>query len=496
MSGGILVRSGRSTKAKWVGATVALALAAMVGGCVQRAHKSSGHRRRQLTPADWKVIRQNLLKKAPEHLTYSVNAHLGDKAIFLGADVKGPVAPGKPFHVISYWKALKPMPGWRMFSHLNGPGGSSSFVNVDHAAIGGRYYVDLWKPGQIIRDDQAITLPANWAYKTVELYVGIWKPSKGRLKVTSGASDGHDRVLVAKIPIGQAVSGTARSESKPPRRYVVRKATGPIVLDGKAREADWQKAPFTELFVNSMNGSAMPLKTRAKMLWDDKNLYVFFDCEDPDVWAAIKKHDGALWTQEMVELMIDADGNGATYIELQANAAGAIFDSYLPRYRQNQNDWESGMKVAVSVQGTLNKKGDKDKGWTVELALPLTSVVGRSKAKVAIPPKSGTTWRANMFRMDVPKGRARMAMAWSPPLKGDFHVLNRFGALVFADANGKTGPVLPRATPASSTKSSKSAQSTGPAHPARVAVPRGAKKIGGAHARHSKTMRPAQPRAR
>jgi len=198
----------------------------------------------------------------------------------------------------------------------------------------------------------------------------------------------------------------------------------------------------------------------------------------------------------MVELMIDADGNGATYIELQVNAAGAIFDSYLPRYRQNQNDWESGMKAAVSVQGTVNKRNDKDKGWTVELALPLASVVGRSTAKVAIPPTIGTTWRANMFRMEVPKGRARMAMAWSPPLKGDFHVLNRFGALVFGDANGKTGPVLPRATPASSTKSSKSSKPARPVRPARAAVPRGAKKTGGVHARHSKVMRPARPKAR
>ena len=44
-------------------------------------------------------------------------------------------------------------------------------------------------------------------------------------------------------------------------------------------------------------------------------------------------------------MFIDADGNGKTYVELQVTPKGTMFDSYLPAYRQNQNDWTSGMKV-------------------------------------------------------------------------------------------------------------------------------------------------------
>jgi hypothetical protein len=46
----------------------------------------------------------------------------------------------------------------------------------------------------------------------------------------------------------------------------------------------------------------------------------------------------------------------------------------------------------------------------------------------------------NMFRLDAPEGKAQLAAAWSPPLVGDFHVLERFGQLVFVDEKGDIPP--------------------------------------------------------
>ena len=175
------------------------------------------------------------------------------------------------------------------------------------------------------------------------------------------------------------------------------------------------------------------MKTEAKLLWDKKNLYVAFDNTDDDVWTDLSKRDDKLWTEEADELMIDADGNGRTYIELQVAPNGNIFDTYLPSPRHYEDtvdpklkpfSWNSKMTAKVHVDGTLNKRDDQDKGWTVELALPLEDVKGMDdKSAVRLPPEPGDVWRINMYRMDLPKGKPQQAAGWSPPLVGDFHAL-------------------------------------------------------------------------
>jgi hypothetical protein len=199
-------------------------------------------------------------------------------------------------------------------------------------------------------------------------------------------------------------------------------------------------------------------KTEAKLLWDKKFLYVAFDNADTDVWAKLTKRDDKLWTEEADELMIDADGNGKTYVELQVAPNGNVFDTYLPERRKYEDSvdpklkpfsWNSKMTAKVHVDGTLNKREDQDKGWTVELAIPLEDVKGMdTKSPVKLPPVPGDVWRINMYRMDLPKGKPQQAAGWSPPMVGDFHALSRFGELVFADADGKVPPPALAAAPA------------------------------------------------
>jgi hypothetical protein len=159
--------------------------------------------------------------------------------------------------------------------------------------------------------------------------------------------------------------------------------------------------------------------------------------EDKDVWTTLDKHDDKLWTQEAVEVFIDADGDGKSYIEVQANPKGTTFDSYLPSYRQNNNEWESNVKVAVKVDGTLDNRSDTDTGWVVEMAIPLEAAKGKEKDMKNVPPKVGTEWRVNFYRLDSPAGRGQVAMGWSPPLVGDFHALDKFGVLVFGNEKGQ-----------------------------------------------------------
>jgi hypothetical protein len=63
--------------------------------------------------------------------------------------------------------------------------------------------------------------------------------------------------------------------------------------------------------------------------------------------------------------------------------------------------------------------------------------MGKEKMMKGVPPKVGTVWRANFFRLDQPNNRPQSGTGWSPPLVGDFHALDKFGDVIFADEKGK-----------------------------------------------------------
>lgn len=435
----------------------------LISGCVERTPSRSHRRRhRQLTEADKGVIRNNVLKAPPAKMSHPVSAHLEDKVIYLGMDVQGSFRKGKSIRLVHYWQVLKPMLGWRLFTHLNGPGGKVSFTNVDHVAIGGRYPVEKWKEKEIIRDAHTISVPANWPHESVEVYTGIWQPRKGRLKVKSGPSDGQGRVLAGRIVFTKAQAQPVSPRPAGQKSYKAHKAVGPIKIDGKADEEDWKRTKPGEEFVDTLKGQKPEQRTEAKILWDDKNLYLLVVCEDKDIWSTLKRHDGPLWTQEALTLLIDADGDGATYIELQLSPNGTVYDAYHPRVRQAQMGWESGAKVAVAVEGTLNKRDDIDTRWTVEISIPFSAINGSSDKKVTVPPKPGDKYRINIFRIDLPKGKARQASAWNAPLSSDFHTMSRLGTLVFDGPHAQKDPAAEAKDQAAGKKKDPAAGKAGP----------------------------------
>lgn len=360
----------------------------------------------------------------------------GGRIVYLGADVDvNEVAPGQSFTVTHYFKVEKALgDGWKLFVHIATPD-KRLHHNADHVPIGGKYPVSMWKDGEIIRDVQKIPLPQNFTNDKMAMFVGFYKKNE-RLAVKSGRQDGKNRVIALELPVK---GGTQLSSQ---HKLQVRHL-GPgqsILVDGKLDEPAWKNAVSSGLFVNTMNGSPVEQPAQARLLWDEQNLYIGFEFADRDVWGTLEKHDDKLWTQEAAEVFLDPDGDGKTYVELQVSPRNVTFDSWLPGYRQNDNAWDSGMQTAVKVDGTLNQRDDKDTSWTVEMRIPMSAVKGRLETVKGVPPQVGTEWRANFFRMDQENGKPQTASAWSPPLVGDFHALDKFGSLVFADAGGNVTP--------------------------------------------------------
>jgi len=189
---------------------------------------------------------------------------------------------------------------------------------------------------------------------------------------------------------------------------------------------------------------------RARLLWDDHNLYAFIEVDDADVHSQYKAQDDPLWKEDAVELFIDADRNRRGYVELQVNPRNAHFDAWFPETRSQANhpEWTSSMKSAVSVRGTLDQRGDQDRGWSAEIAIPLADVKGADAAmKVAIPPAVGDRWRINVVRVDKPAEGPLAASSWSPIPIADFHALARMLTVVFADSDGTAPAAAPSPGP-------------------------------------------------
>jgi hypothetical protein len=224
--------------------------------------------------------------------------------------------------------------------------------------------------------------------------------------------------VLALIPLlGLAQTATKVPEPKTPydpRTYICYRAAGTVVVDGNIDEPVWEKAAWSDSFLD-IEGQGRPrprLRTMVKMIWDDENLYIAGYLEEPHIWATLTERDSIIYLDDDFEVFIDPDGDSHNYYELEMNALNTVWDLLLVRpYRDGGpaiHGWDiKGLKTAVKINGTLNDPKDKDKGWFVEMALPWDVL-----KEAAVPksgPKPGDRWRMNFSRVeysvDVRDGR-------------------------------------------------------------------------------------------
>ncbi|MCI0421812.1 MAG: carbohydrate-binding family 9-like protein [Acidobacteria bacterium] len=211
-------------------------------------------------------------------------------------------------------------------------------------------------------------------------------------------------------------------------RYTVKRTLGPIKIDGVFDEPSWRAAASTGPFRLNDGSGSPPSRVEAKMLWDEQNLYFAFECDDSDLSATMTKRDEHLWQEEVVEIFVDPDGDEKNYIELEVNPLGTFIDLFVltPVVPIPFESYNIPAKWAVKVDGTIKNSSDRDKGWTVELSLPLKEAVTAPN----LPPKDGDKWRLNLYRIE--RKPLEQYIAWSPTLKPSFHTPSRFGEVTFS----------------------------------------------------------------
>ncbi|HNW99943.1 MAG TPA: carbohydrate-binding family 9-like protein [Candidatus Cloacimonadota bacterium] len=189
------------------------------------------------------------------------------------------------------------------------------------------------------------------------------------------------------------------------QRYICYRPLDPVVIDGRLDDIDWNVVPWTTPFVDIVSKD-MPkprFETRAKMLWDNDYLYIAAEMEEPDLWATLTQRDAVIFHDNDFEVFIDPDGDTHNYYELEINALNTVWDLFLLKsYRDGDkvalDSWDiQGLKTAVHLNGTLNDPSDRDKGWTVEIAIPWKAI---GQLEDHYPPRDGDIWCMNFSRVE------------------------------------------------------------------------------------------------
>ena len=191
-------------------------------------------------------------------------------------------------------------------------------------------------------------------------------------------------------PSARPPAGTSGSlaTATPVAFYPVQRADQPISVDGILDEFAWATAAQINHFERILNDyDAVLYPTRARMLWDDEHLYVSFACQDSDMWALYDQEDDEMWSEEVVEVFIDPNGDARNYLELEVNPLNAWVDLRIIRLQpdwKSSIDWDiAGLRTAVAVRGTVNDARDQDKGWTVEIAIPWSAMADQHRPRRA-----------------------------------------------------------------------------------------------------------------
>lgn len=354
-----------------------------------------------------------LLDTAPADLTFTSNGTWAGGAVrYLGSRVRSN-GPNQPFTVAHYFRAERQPPaGFQFFVHLVDPDSGGMVANLDHPIHAGA--IDRWPVGKVVEDVHSVPLPPGLA--SGEIRMGFWAGDQ-RLPVDlPEAHDGTHRMIGPRL-------GSAPQLPE----YRIRRTTTAPKLDGVVDDAAWKDATPAVL-VGSFDGRPASLRTVARLTYDDRHLYVAFEAEDPDAWGSLFQRDEPIYTQEVVEVFLDANADGRTYNELQVSPNNVLFDAYFPARRQGMDlAWDSKMKTAVRVDGKVNDDGDRDRGWSAEMQIPFATLAQVPNT----PPKRGDRWRFNLYRLEMHDRKNVEGMAFSPLFVGDFHALPRFGWLVF-----------------------------------------------------------------
>lgn len=211
--------------------------------------------------------------------------------------------------------------------------------------------------------------------------------------------------------------------------FEITPATKSINIDGNINDKAWKDS--AKLVMVPFKADVSLVKTTVRGTWDEKYLYLSFECKEPEIdklsFANRKADDPLIWKDSSVEIFLNPTGDRQIFYHLIINPKGVLSDQKIVFNKTGSKkydwNWNSGAKVKTNV----NKSS-----WTVEVRIPF--------ATLGIPNATGSSIVANFNRSRNLKGVKRKEnqfYSWSPYLKKSFHDIDWFGQIKLINSEQK-----------------------------------------------------------
>lgn len=196
-------------------------------------------------------------------------------------------------------------------------------------------------------------------------------------------------------------------------------------VTGDGTHAAWKNIDWITL--EKRRGDAS-YQTQAKFLYSDTGLYTLFYCEDNTITATLKENFADLYLEDVVELFLWTDESTPLYFEYEISPLnyelailvpnfGGDFFGWTPWHYEDKRLTRHATKIVKDEKGGVSS-------WTAEFFIPYTLL----KPLRNVPPKKGSQWRINFYRIDYDKGSS--SWVWNP-VDVNFHDYKNFGVMKF-----------------------------------------------------------------
>jgi hypothetical protein len=223
-------------------------------------------------------------------------------------------------------------------------------------------------------------------------------------------------------------------ETKNMAEYSVSKLSQPVKIDGDWNKPQWQN--IKEVNISNRMGDK-PIFTptvKAKMMYDNENLYVIFHVNDKYVRCLVTDINGPVYEEPAVEFFFSPDPEfHDRYFNLEINCGGTPLMHYNDFAAKTRNPLDpediKKVEIAHSLPQVVDPEITEPVAWTLEYKIPIAMLEKYSRI---IHPKEGINWKANFYNI-AEKGSNIHFLTWSfvdNPVP-NFHLPRFFGVIKF-----------------------------------------------------------------
>lgn len=187
------------------------------------------------------------------------------------------------------------------------------------------------------------------------------------LPFTSLNAQNRQSASLGSVPNGATSGATVASAA--------RAASAPTI-DGVPGDPVWETAPLIDQFLEyePNEGAETRFRTEARLLYDDRNLYVLVRMFDPapdSIVSQLARRDVRVYS-EHVKLVIDSYHDRRTAYQFALSPAGVKRDFYVYNDQNEDPSWDAVWDGEASVDSL---------GWTAEFRIPLSQLRFANKAE-------------------------------------------------------------------------------------------------------------------